>query len=205
MERALLKECEVVKSPILNPSEIMECIKTAQMLCQSICDRPDLHERGLLERFHDVLMGEAAERSVIKWLQSRGAQAKSAVAKTSGRPDLGHDILLKRKQGDSLRCSVKSSISAYYADINTILDTFSIATKKTEICDVNIQVYYWLNLKEKPRVAVPSEYNMAIVGWLGRNDFSGKAFVQYVTEEREVADIKLRQIRAMDTLLEYLE
>ena len=89
--------------------------------------------------------------------------------------------------------------------LRKILDTFSIATKKTEICDVNIQVYYWLNLKEKPRVAVPSEYNMAIVGWLGRNDFSGKAFVQYATEEREVADIKLRQLRAMDTLLEYLE
>ena len=83
----------VIMGPILDPSEVLACVETAQLLCRSICDRPDLHERGMLERFHDVLMGEVAEQSVIKWLRSQGVPAESAVDKASEQPDSGHDIL----------------------------------------------------------------------------------------------------------------
>lgn len=195
---------QVIMGPILDPSEVLACVETAQLLCRSICDRPDLHERGMLERFHDVLMGEVAEQSVIKWLRSQGVPAESAVDKASERPDSGHDILVKGRQGEVLTCSVKSSISAYHADMDKILDTFSIATKASEICSINIQVYFWLNLQETPRVAVPSESHMAIIGWLGCKDFSGRNFVQYATEKREVANIKLRDLRAMETLPGFL-
>lgn len=196
---------QVVMGPVLSPAEVMACVGTAQILCRSMCDRQDLHERGMLERFHDVLMGEVAEQSVIKWLRSRDIEAESAVDKAGGQPDSGHDILVKGRRGEILKCSVKSSISAYYADMDKILDTFSIATKASEICSINIQVYFWLNLRETPRTAVPSERHMAIVGWLGSRDFSGRDFVRYARENREVADIRLRELRAMETLPGFLK
>ena len=84
-----------------------------------------------------------------------------------------------------------------------ILDTFTIATKASELRKVNIQVYYWLKLKGENRITVPSNKNMAIIGWIGENDV--KEFGTYNTENRQVAKIKLRNIRTMKSLLDYLE
>lgn len=205
METKKLLSDQVVTGAILPPDEVLECVQTALHLCETIQDRQDLHERGMLERFHDILMGEVAERSVIKWLHAEGKEAVSAVDKTSGRPDPGHDILLTGKKGQTLKCSVKSSISGYHSELDKILDTFSMATKRSEICDINIQVYFWLRLGRPPRVAVPSEYNMAIIGWQGRKDLERRSFGHYATEKREVPEIKLRDIRPMGTLLGYLK
>ncbi len=187
----------------MNDDELKKCIETAEFLCESVVDRKDLHKRDYLERFIDLLMGEISEQSVIKWFHDNGKFAKSAVDKKSRKPDMGHDIILKTKDNKEILCSVKSSLSVFKSDMQQILDTFTIATKKSEVRQVNIQVYYWLSPISTPRVCVPNHENMAIIGWVGENDI--KSFGTYSTEERESPDqIKLRQIRSMESLLKYI-
>lgn len=188
----------------LDDDEIQVCLDNSQFLCATMHDRVDLHARSYMERFIDILMGEAAERAVIKWLNSNGKYAVSAVDKKSGKPDLGHDIIVKKRDGEEITCSVKSSLSALKSDFDEILDTFTIATKASEIRKINVQVYYWLNLKSMPhRTTVPSTNNMAIVGWVGENDITN--FSKYNGEARQVADVKLRNMRSMQSLLDYLQ
>lgn len=187
----------------LNDREMQTCLENAQFLCETINDRNDLHLRSYMERYIDIMMGEAAEYAVIKWLINNGKYAVSAVDKKSGKPDLGHDIILKGRNGNEITCSVKSSLSVFKHSFDDILDTFTIATKLSEIRKVNVQVYYWLNLGGIPhRTTVPSTDNMAIVGWVGENDVT--AFSTYNGEARQVADMKLRNMRSMQSLLDYL-
>ena len=187
----------------LSDKELSICTENTQILCKTISDRSDLHLRGYMERYIDVVMGEVAEAAVIKWLRQNGKYAVSAVNKSSGKPDSGRDLILKDKQKREIECSVKSSLSVYKDNMNDILDTFTIATKASELRKVNIQVYYWLKLKGENRVTVPSDKNMAIIGWIGENDV--EEFGTYNTENRQVAKIKLRNIRTMKSLLDYLE
>ncbi len=187
----------------LSDKELSICTENTQILCKTISDRSDLHLRGYMERYIDVMMGEVAEAAVIKWLRQNGKYAVSAVNKSSGKPDSGRDLILKDKQKREIECSVKSSLSVYKDNMNDILDTFTIATKASELRKVNIQVYYWLKLKGENRVTVPSDKNMAIIGWIGENDV--EEFGTYNTEKRQVAKLKLRNIRTMQSLLDYLE
>ena len=179
----------------LSENDLSSCIDNTQILCETISDRSDLHLRSYMERYIDIMMGEVAEAAVIKWLKQNGKYAVSAVNKSSGKPDSGRDIILRGKHKQEIECSVKSSLSVYKDNINDILDTFTIATKASELRKVNIQVYYWLKLKGENRITVPSNKNMAIIGWIG----------EYNTENRQVAKIKLRNIRTMKSLLDYLE
>ena len=187
----------------LSENDLSSCIDNTQILCETISDRSDLHLRSYMERYIDIMMGEVAEVAVIKWLKQNGKYAVSAVNKSSGKPDSGRDIILRGKHKQEIECSVKSSLSVYKDNINDILDTFTIATKASELRKVNIQVYYWLKLKGENRITVPSNKNMAIIGWIGENDV--KEFGTYNTENRQVAKIKLRNIRTMKRLLDYLE
>jgi hypothetical protein len=187
----------------LSENDLSSCIDNTQILCETISDRSDLHLRSYMERYIDIMMGEVAEVAVIKWLKQNGKYAVSAVNKSSGKPDSGRDIILRGKHKQEIECSVKSSLSVYKDNINDILDTFTIATKASELRKVNIQVYYWLKLKGENRITVPSNKNMAIIGWIGENDV--KEFGTYNTENRQVAKIKLRNIRTMKSLLDYLE
>lgn len=188
----------------MNDMDMQECISNAQILCETMKDRSDLHLRSYMERYIDILMGEVAEKMVINWLHDNGKYAISAVNKKSGKPDLGHDIIVMHRNGSELKCSIKSSLSVYKSDLDDILDNFTMATKATEIRNINIQVYYWLSLKNyKHRITVPSTDNMAIIGWTAKNDI--KKFSVYNGEERQVADIKLREVRSMRSLLPYLQ
>lgn len=186
----------------LSNVDMHNCVENTQVLCETMIDRSDLHLRSYMERYIDILMGEVAELAVIKWLKQNGKYAVSAVNKKSGKPDLGHDIILKDICGREIKCSVKSSLSVYKNEIDDILDTFTVATKASELRKVNIQVYYWLELKGENRTTVPSNDNMAIIGWIGENDV--KEFDTYSTEKRQVAKIKLRNVRSMQSLLDYL-
>lgn len=186
----------------LSNVDMHNCVENTQVLCETMIDRSDLHLRSYMERYIDILMGEVAELAVIKWLKQNGKYAVSAVNKKSGKPDLGHDIILKDIYGREIKCSVKSSLSVYKNEIDDILDTFTVATKASELRKVNIQVYYWLELKGENRITVPSNDNMAIIGWIGENDV--KEFDIYSTEKRQVAKIKLRNVRSMQSLLDYL-
>lgn len=199
----LLKPSDVIQ-PVLTDEEVQECLATAQCLLKSMQDRGDLHTRGVLERYIDIVMGEIAEQSVIKWVQSQGKFAQSAVDKTSGRPDSGRDVLFHSREGRSISCSVKSSLSVHHSNVADMLSQFHLASKQSEIRGINIQVYFWLDLSSKPRVTVPTEKNMAMIGWLGRKDLKGIAESAYATEARPVVRAPLNGMRPMRDLLELL-
>lgn len=194
-----------VIGPVLTDDEIKECIDTARKLLNSIEDRADLHSRSCLERFNDILMGEIAERSVIKWIQMHGRFAESAVDKNSGQPDEGHDIILHSKIGYEITCSVKSSLSVLKSKMEDILETFHLSTKKSEIRGINIQVYFWLDLNGKTRVSTPSNLNMAIIGWCGRKDLEGKGESKYAKENRPVMNGHLKDLYPMQSLLNIIQ
>lgn len=194
-----------VIGPILTDEEIQECISVAQILLKSVQDRGDLHSRSTLERFIDIVMGEIAEQSVIKWIRSQGKFANSDVDKESGRPDKGHDIILHSKNGYNIKCSVKSSLSVYRNQVENILEEFNLSSKRSEVQGINIQVYFWLDLNSTPRITIPSNNNMAIIGWLGRKELNGISEEIYSTEARSVINVKLKNMRSMRSLLDILQ
>ena len=190
--------------PTFTDQEIRECIATAELLLKSMQDRGDLHARGTLERFINIAMGEIAEQAVIKWIRAQGKFAQSAVDKGSGVPDSGHDIILRANTGRILKCSVKSSLSVRYSEMEQILTQFHLSAKRSEIRDVNVQVYFWLESSSRPRVTVPSERNMAIIGWLGSKDLGKVPEKPYPTEARPVVDVQLKELSPMRRLLGFL-
>lgn len=187
----------------LTKPELDACIDTAKHISGHVVDRKDLHARDDLERFINVLMGEVAEQMVIKWLKEQGKFAESAVDKTSNKPDVGHDVkVINRANGAELLCSVKSSLS-YKLDVEGILSICKIASKESELKDINIQVYFWLTTnpkKNESRLTVPSLRQAAIIGWFGRNDLL--KFAAYNHEEGREAPIEtLNGGRTMASLL----
>ena len=199
----MITENDVISCP-LTPTQIKECIKTSLNLMENIIDRADLHERSTLERFFDILMGEISEQSVIAWLNKQGKHAVSAVDKISSNPDLGHDIILHNSQGEERQCSVKSSVSVKKDSVVSILSVFNLASKSSEIRDVNIQCVFWLSPDSTPRINVLSEKNFAIVGWEGINTLKEIHTKQYRGESREVVQVPLKDLRPMSELLQYL-
>ena len=73
----------------------------------------------------------------MKWIRSKGKYAESAVNKKSGHPDEGYDIVLHGINGSNITCSVKSSISVYKNQMEDILKTFHLASKRSEIISKN--------------------------------------------------------------------
>ena len=181
-----------------------ECLSNASAMLKSIKDRCDLHERNILERLINVLMGEISERAVVNWLVKNGKYAVPA-GKKFNRPDNGYDIILRDIRGSFKHCSVKSSLSVYKNSLEEIMNMFQLSSKRSEIQDVNIQVYFWLNPgSDKTRVTVPSTDNMAVVGWIGKKCINNLSVGKYKTEKRETVNIKLTELHPMETLLKYL-
>jgi hypothetical protein len=188
----------------LTTEEFSACIFRAERIARHVVDRHDLHPRDDLERFINVLMGEIAEQMVLSWLIANGKYAKSAVDKTSDIPDIGHDVIVKSREGAEKTCSVKSSLS-YKMDIDGILNNFKLATKESELRDINIQVYFWLSLappQTQSRVTVPAIRQSAIICWFGSNDISN--FAAYNHEKRQAPAVLLKQGRCMRDLLKLL-
>ena len=189
----------------ISQADLATCIENAKNIMSAITDRHDLHSRDDLERFNNLLMGEISEMTVLKWLHSEGKYAESIVDKTSRKPDLGHDLRLRKTNGDFIRCSIKSSLSAL-KDLNYIIHNFKLATKQSELREVNVQVYFWLVINppgnHQSRTTVLSLRNSAIIGWFGINDLSN--FESYATENREGPTKTLREARSMESLLELL-
>lgn len=197
-----LTERDVVR-PSLSVEEVAECIATAGRIAPHIRDRGDLHDRDPLERFIDVLLGEAAERMVLGWFRGAGKRAEPASDKAGDGPDAGHDLLLWSGER-ALRCSVKSSLSAHFA-LPRILSDFTLATTRGELRHVNVQVYFWLELHPRGghRTVVPALRNAAVIGWAGLRDV--QRFRSYATERRESPDaFKLHDLRPMAQLLPLL-
>jgi hypothetical protein len=121
----------------LEDAEIHDLVVQANEIALNIVDRSDLHGRDHLERVCNVLLGETAEFMVIKWLQSNGKFVKPDVDKKSGKPDAGHDLIVKKRgTKEEIQCSVKSSLSAKF-DLDKIISDFTLATKRSELRPIN--------------------------------------------------------------------
>jgi hypothetical protein len=188
----------------LDKQEFREAAEVALIIATSIPDRPDLHPRDLLERFIDCLMGEVAERMVLRWLHQNGKYAEPAADKKAAERDPGHDILLKLRTEEVVRASIKSSFSALKDDPGEILSTFTLAVTPNEIREINIQVYFWLSLWRSPRVTVPSMKQAAIVAWALDADLRKTNFKEYRGEERLAPELKLKDLRPPSELLDWL-
>lgn len=189
----------------LEDAEIHDLVVQANELALNIVDRRDLHQRDHLERVINVLLGDTAEYMVIKWLQSNGKTARSSVDKKSGEPDAGHDlIVISNSTTKEVECSVKSSLSVY-KDLDGILNEFRLATKRSELKKINIQVYFWLEPRGNPRITVPSTNKAAVIGWFTDEDVAKGGFTKYATESRETPNIILREARSMRSLLDLLQ
>ncbi|GAB1661101.1 hypothetical protein [Mannheimia haemolytica] len=191
---------------LLDKEELNQCIDNAKLVLENLIDRKDLHKRDDLERFNNILMGEIAEFMVIKWLNNHKKYVKSSVDKSSGVPDLGYDIELKKKgSGKIIKCSVKSSLS-FKKGLDGIVQEFKLATTQNELRDVNIQVYFWLELnppKNTSRTTVTSLNNSSIIGWFGAKDL--ESFSSYNHEKRKAPETPLSQARPMMDLLNFIE
>lgn len=200
-----IEKTDVILNSILLDQDVLSCIETTQQsLITNMKDRQNLHKRGVAERFNNILMGELAETFVLKWLLSQGIKADLAVDKSSGKPDLGYDLIIHGEKRE-LYCSVKSSLSVYKSTIDEILDNFTISTTRKEVQDVNIQVYFWYVLQGDHRVTLLSEENMAVIGWAGKRDLISAEFNPYTTESRTAPKIKLRDLRPMSELIRFLK
>lgn len=192
----------------LDENEFNQCVDTAKHLTSHILDRPDLHSRDYLERFTNVLTGEIAEQMVIKWLNGNGKYAESAVDKTSSTPDLGHDILLRLKENnEEIKCSVKSSLSVFKLE-DEIVSNFTLATTSREVRQVNIQVYFWLDIygrgnEDGSRRNIPNLKSAAIIAWASKKDLT--TFDRYSTEARLAPKKKLNELRTLNSLLSYIK
>lgn len=200
----MISEKDVVYVKI-NKDDLNSCIDNAKHISLGIEDRKDLHGRDMLERFTNVLMGEVAELMVIKWLKDNGKFAQSAVDKVLNAPDKGHDVNVRTTDDREIFCSVKSSLSVKY-NVQQIIKNFKLATKRNELADINIQVYFWLTInptdKSSSRVTVPSIEQSALIGWFGKKDID--TFTTYKHENREAPESVLENARTMSSLLKLL-
>jgi hypothetical protein len=203
--RKITVRAEDVVKIILPDETLRDSIQVVLKIVDVIVDRTDLHKRDYLERFMDCLMGEIAERIVLQWLADNKKNCKSAVDKSALNPDAGHDILLHNPRGEEIQASIKSSISGLKSTPDEILDTFTIATKQSEIREINIQVYFWLQLYSTPRVSVPSNQNAVIIAWATHQDLTETSFTQYKGESRQAPVKKLREFRPMRDLLNEIQ
>ena len=88
--------------------------------------------------------------------------------------------------------------------MNEILSTFKLASTKNELREINVQVYFWLEIHSNPRTTVPSDTNVAIIGWAGINDLDKIPEKKYETEQRPRIEIPLKDLRTMNELLNYI-
>jgi len=185
----------------LSDDEIREAILFAEKISKHIVDRKDLHNRDGLERFINILTGEIAEKMVLRWFADNNKYAQSAIDKDADTPDSGHDIWLRDLKNNPIQASVKSSISVLKNSSQDILNTFTLASKPSELKEINIQVYFWLDPFTKPRISVPSLRGAGIFAWASKEDFVENSFSSYPGEKRLAPNSKLCSLRPMATLL----
>ncbi|AIZ46221.1 hypothetical protein QR90_15925 [Deinococcus radiopugnans] len=188
---------------LVSEAMVQEAARTCAHLLPYVVDRADLHGRDPLEKFHNLLMGEIAELAVIAYLTGQGKVAASAVDKQATRPDAGHDVVVRRKDGTDAKCSVKSSLS-YHHGIAAIPEMFRPAFNHREPRDINIQVYYHYNLRAEPRTTVAALTHAYIIGWAPEKRLLAPDFTVYPGERRRVADLKLADLSPMAGLLPLL-
>ncbi len=156
-----------------------------------------------LNRYIQVVMDELAERMVIQWLQTNGKFAESAVDKGATNPDLGHEIWVTDIRGVKVRAAIHTFLSTNKSEMPEMLESHSLSVETDHLCGINFSVVYWLQLREKPRVKLPSLQQSAIIGWASDKNFREAAKAQPANGGKYAA-LKFGDLRPVEELLQFL-
>jgi len=156
-----------------------------------------------LNRFIQVLMDELAERMVIQWLHGNGKFAEPASDKGATNPELRHEIWVTDIRGVKVRAAIHTFLSTNKSEIPDILQFHSLSVDPNQLCGINFSVGYWLQLREKPRVKLPSLQQTAIIGWASDKNLR-EALKSQPEQSRKYAAIKFCDLRPVNELLQFL-
>ncbi|GAB4581484.1 MAG: hypothetical protein Fur0022_42310 [Anaerolineales bacterium] len=186
----------VVRSSLPNPEMFAAATFAYHVLTHTLSNSPDI-----LGEYIQVLMNELAERMVIQWLKEHGKCVEPVADKGATQPDLRHEIWVTDIRGVKVRAAIHTFLSTNKAEIADILENHSLSVEVNHICGINFAVVYWLQLREKPRVKLPSLQHAAIIGWVSdknlREKLQGGQASKYTT-------IKFSDLRSVEELLQFL-
>jgi hypothetical protein len=150
-----------------------------------------------------VLVDELAERMVIQWLHANGKFAEPAADKGATTPDLNHEIWVTDIRNLKVRAAIHTFLSTNKSEIPDMLQFHSLSVDTNHICGINFSVGYWLQLREKPRVKLPSLQQAAIIGWASDKNLreANKSQVGY---PGKYAAIRFCDLRPVEELLQFL-
>lgn len=187
---------KVVRGSLPN-AEVFEAVTFAyHALTHTLISQPDI-----LSDYVEVLMEELAERMVMQWLRENGKFVEPAVDKGGNPPELRHEIWVTDIRGVKVRAAIHTFLSTNKSELAEILENHSLSVETNQICGINISVVYWYQLREKPRVKLPSLDHTAIIGWASDKNLRTKT--QTGPASRYTA-IKFTELRAMEELLQFL-
>lgn len=84
-----------------------------------------------------------------------------------------------------------------------MLESHSLSVETDHLCGINFSVVYWLQLREKPRVKLPSLQQSAIIGWASDKNFREVAKAQPANGGKYAA-LKFGDLRPVEELLQFL-
>lgn len=164
---------------------------------------PSVVQYDPLHDFTKLLLDETAERLVLAWLQAQGKFAETAIEKGSSVPDLSHEIWVSDIRGVKVKASVQTFLSTNKSVIEEILQTHWFSMNTDKVCGINFSVVFWLQLKEKPRIQLPSLRQVALMGWISDKNLRELGNIKGAGAEKRNS-IKMAELRTLHELLQFL-
>jgi hypothetical protein len=156
-----------------------------------------------LNKFIQVLVDELSERMVVQWLHANGKFAEAVSDKGATTPDLSHEIWVTDIRNVKVRAAIHTFLSTNKSEISDILQFHSLSVDVNHMCGINFSVGYWLQLREKPRVKLPSLRQAAIIGWASDKNLR-ETIKSQTGYPGKYAAIKFCDLRPVNELLQYL-
>jgi hypothetical protein len=148
-----------------------------------------------------VLIEELAERLVMQWLREQGKFVVAGVDKGASQPDLKHEIWVTDIRGVKVRAAVHTFLSTHKSEMPDILESHSLSVDTAQMCGINFSVVYWYQLREKPRIMLPSLQQTALLGWVSDKNLREK---MQSGQTSKYAAIKFNELRPLAELLQFL-
>lgn len=180
----------------LPDNEIYAAVTFAYHALTHVPNRSDM-----LGNYLQVLIEELAERLVIQWLREHDKFVEPAVDKGATQPDLKHEIWVTDIRGVKVRAAIHTFLSTNKSELADILEHHSLSVDTTQMCGVNFSVVYWYQLREKPRVKLPSLQQVALIGWVSDKNLREKI---QSGQTSKYAALKFAELRPMEELLQFL-
>lgn len=178
-------------------------LKSAVTFAYHVLTHPHSLRADPLAQFIQVLVDELAERMVLQWLRANGKVADPVTDKGSTVPDLSHEIWVTDIRGVKIRAAIHTFLSTNKSEMAEILEAHSLSVETSQMCGINFSVVYWLQLREKPRVKLPSLQQTALIGWASDKNLREAAKPQTGNSSKYAA-IKLGDLRPVEELLQFL-